>query len=742
MGRLDRSYPLRTLLLWLVVALVVPTLVLAAFAVRRVTADARGTAERRLIEEARELIHTVDAELEGSIRTLAVLAGSSSLAAGDLAAFRHVAESFLPAHPTWDSVQLSLPDGRAVIDTALLTDVDLEAEADGTSLARAAITAGPAIGSMHRGRGGQLGISVRVPVVRDREVRYVLSAFITPDRLTSVLPSSRQDNWLRTVLDAENVVVARSRGADTFVGDPVSPDFAAMIHGRDEAMFESVTLDTEHVYSGVSRGTRAGWRAVVSAPRSVIEADFRRTMTLLGITGGLLLGLGGVAALAIARRIARDMSMATEAAGALVAGRRVEIGRPRMEEVRRLSDALTRSAELLRTREQERDARVRQADAARAEAEAAMRAKDEFLAMLGHELRNPLAPVLNALHVAEASGGVLADRERRIVERQVRHMARLVDDLLDMSRLHLGTVDLHLERCDLRPIVNEAVEMTRALFEDQRQRLLVDLPDGVLVECDAHRITQVLANLLANAAKYTGPDGEVRLSVRVERDQAVVACEDNGLGLAPDLLARVFDPFVQGARGIDRRQGGLGLGLAVARSLVQRHGGTITASSEGEGRGSRFEVRLPLHHAGTLCTSPAPPPPRVPAQARVLVVEDNDDVREMLVLALSMSGIEARAAASAREALAAAAEWRPHVAVLDIGLPDMDGFQLARALRDVVDGAPLWLMALTGYGGQSYAAEALEAGFDAFFVKPVGVDAILDAIARLQETAPAGSGSV
>jgi signal transduction histidine kinase/CheY-like chemotaxis protein len=729
--RSARSYPLRTLLLWLVVALVVPTLALAALVVQRVTADARGTSERRLIEEARELIRAVDAELEASIRTLSVLADSSSLGAGDLDAFRRVAERFLPSHATWEAIRLTLPDGRHVINTARQAAPEVEIVSDDVSFAEVVRTSRPAIGSMRRGRDGQFGFSVRVPVVRDGEVHYVLSAVITPDRLASVLPFRGDNGWLRVVLDAENVVVARTRSPETFVGTVVSDDFAEQIRDRDEVMVGSVTLDGEEVYSGVSRGPRAGWRGVVAAPRSLIEADSRRSTTMLGIAGALLLGLGGAAALAIARRISRDMSMATQAAAALVAGRPVQMGTPRMDEVRQLSDALTRSAELLRIREEERDARLSQAVAARAEAEAAMRAKDEFLAMLGHELRNPLAPVLNALHVAEASGGVLADRERRIVERQVRHMARLVDDLLDMSRLHLGTIDLHLESCDLRTIVNEAVEMTRALFEGQRQRLSIDVPEGIHIECDAHRLTQVFANLLTNAAKYTGPGGDIRLSARVEGPDAVATCEDNGMGLTPDLLARVFDPFVQGARSIDRRQGGLGLGLAVARSLVERHGGTITASSAGEGRGSRFEVRLPLCHREQVDpVGSAPSTPRVPPRTRVLVVEDNDDVRDMLVIALSMNDIDARGAASANDALATAAEWRPHVAVLDIGLPDMDGFQLARALRQVVGGVPLSLMALTGYGGEAYAAEAREAGFDAFFVKPVGVDALLDAISR------------
>jgi signal transduction histidine kinase/ActR/RegA family two-component response regulator len=703
--------------------------------VERVSAGARSTAERRLIEEARELIRAVDSELDESVRTLSALADSPSLRADNFRTFDVVAERFLPTHPAWDHILLATPDGRHVLAAGLTALPAADADIDETSFAHVLATGQPAIGSLRRGLDGRFGVPVRVPVLGDAGVRYVLSAVVAADRLAAGLPVSSDDTWLRVVIDADNVVVARTRAAETFVGGRVDPDFAAQITGRDEVMFESVTLDGHAVYSGVSRGERFGWRAVVAAPRSSVDAALWRTMALLGVAGILLLGLGGLAALAIARRIARDMSMATAAAAALVAGRQVEVGTPLIDDVRQLTSALTRTAELLRTREEERDVRVQQADAARDQAEAATRAKDEFLAMLGHELRNPLAPVLHALHVAEASGGTLGDRERRVVERQVRHMARLVDDLLDMSRLHLGTIDLHLDFCDLRTIVDEAVEMTRALFEAQQQRLSLEVPADVAIECDTHRFTQVLANLLANAAKYTGAGGQIWLRARVEGHEVVVTCEDDGMGLAPDLLARVFEPFVQGARGIDRRQGGLGLGLAVARALVERHGGTISAWSDGEGRGSRFEVRLPARHTRAAVAPVATAVAQAPLGLRVLVVEDSADVRDMLVTALGFSGVDARGVASAADALNTVAEWRPDVAVLDIGLPDMDGFQLARAVRERMGAAAPLLVALTGYGGETHAGQAREAGFDAFFVKPVGVDALLDAVAKLRDRA-------
>ncbi len=724
----------------LMVALVVPTLGLAALTIGRAVSENQRTVERRLIEEASGLRRALEEELAVSIRTLEAMAGSAALARNDLAGFREEALRHLEAHPAWMDVRLSTPEGQWVMGTQVEAQAGAPGDAvDPGSLREAVERQAPVVGPLRAGwrTDGNYAFPIRVPVARDGPTRYVLSAILTPEGLVEVLSmdaGGRQE--LRALVSPDHVVVARSRDPEQYVGRPISPEFLAAISGYGEGMFESVTLDSERVYSGVSLGAVSGWRGVVAVPRDVIDRDFRAAMTVLGTLGALLLSLGGIASYFIARWIARDISMVTEAASELASGRSVVMAAPRVDEVRRLAAALDRSAALIRVREQERDQRVSRADAARAEAEAATRAKDEFLAMLGHELRNPLAPVLNALHVARSTGGTLADRERSIVERQVRHMARLVDDLLDVSRLRRGAIELHPEEIDLRTLVNEAVEMTRPLFDESRQHLFVDVPEGLGIVCDAHRMTQVFSNLLTNASKYTEPEGTVKLTAHEAGADVVIVCEDTGIGIPADLLPRVFDPFVQGTRGIDRRQGGLGLGLAVARSLVEQHGGTITAFSDGHGCGSRFVVRLPVRVEGAEDRNPTwEPADPGPMPVRVLVVEDNDDVREMLTLALRLGGVDVRGAASSAAALAIVDEWDPTVAVLDIGLPDIDGFELARRLRAREQSRDIYLIALTGYGGDSYASEARAAGFDAFFVKPVGVDALLDTVARLRRQA-------
>jgi CheY-like chemotaxis protein/nitrogen-specific signal transduction histidine kinase len=399
-------------------------------------------------------------------------------------------------------------------------------------------------------------------------------------------------------------------------------------------------------------------------------------------------------------------------------------------ELQRLLDALKRSAALLETRQRERDEQVARADAARAEAEAADRAKDQFLAMLGHELRNPLAPALTALHLMKLRGIAVAAREREILERQIRHMARLVDDLLDVSRLQRGAIELRRERFDLAEVVARAVEMTGPMFAEKHHQLEVDVPSGIIIDADRIRIAQVLSNLLTNAAKYSEPHGHVVLRARRENGEVIIECRDNGIGMTADLVPQVFDLFVQGQRGLDRRQGGLGLGLAVVRTLVELHGGTIEAKSAGTNQGSTFTVRLPL----SARAAPAKEkdagltPPRQAEIGRVMVVDDNPDALEMMLDTLKEAGLDVFGASTSGEALELARRLRPRVAVLDIGLPEMDGFELARTLRSTANNGPIRLIALTGYGQVQDIEAARAAGFDAFFVKPVEIPTLLEAM--------------
>jgi CheY-like chemotaxis protein/two-component sensor histidine kinase len=318
-------------------------------------------------------------------------------------------------------------------------------------------------------------------------------------------------------------------------------------------------------------------------------------------------------------------------------------------------------------------------------------------------------------------------RERQVLERQVGHMARLVNDLLDVASLARGKVALRVTRCEVSQVIDRAVDMARPLIDRHRHRLLVDVPaSGLPLDGDEDRLVQVLTNLLTNAAKYTPQGGRISLTARREDHAVVIACEDDGPGLTADLAETLFDPFAQGPRTIDRAQGGLGLGLALARSLTTLHGGTLRFETPASGAGSRFVVRLPLAIGGPPDAARTAPAPHRPAEAgrRVLVVDDNVDACEMLRVALEGAGHEVQTALDGPEAERVARRFQPAVAIVDIGLPGMDGYELALRLRQV--GREMRLIALTGYGQPSDVEAAARAGFDKHFTKPVEVTVLLD----------------
>jgi CheY-like chemotaxis protein len=355
--------------------------------------------------------------------------------------------------------------------------------------------------------------------------------------------------------------------------------------------------------------------------------------------------------------------------------------------------------------------------------EDADRRKDEFLAMLGHELRNHLAAIFNALHIlARVSEDPLVSQAQGMLDRQVRQLARLVDDLLDVSRITRGKLQLQKSLVEFKAVVAPAVQTARPLLDARRQELVVGLPEEPLwLEADPGRLAQVVTNLLHNAAKYSDEGGRVTLTARREGHQCVLRVRDQGVGIAPDLLPRVFDLFTQAERSLDRAQGGLGIGLALVKRLVELHGGAVEAHSGGPGQGSEFVVRLPLPLGveGGTPTPTAQGAARAERPLRVLVVEDNADAAATLGVLLRLYGHEAQVAPCGPTALEMAAAFRPEVVLLDIGLPGLDGFQVAQRLRERPDTKEVVLVAMTGYGQESDRRRAREAGFDHFLVKPV-----------------------
>ena len=372
------------------------------------------------------------------------------------------------------------------------------------------------------------------------------------------------------------------------------------------------------------------------------------------------------------------------------------------------------------------------------------RRKDEFLAMLSHELRNPLAPILNAalllrlhsnrnrLHGIE---NPILQQSASIIERQVGQLTRIVDELLEVSRITTGRIQLHQEPIAVGVVVENAVATVRSLIDQRKHELTVSLPtQAIWVHADAARLEQVVVNLLTNAAKYTDQGGHVWLTVQQEGEEAVLRVRDTGVGIAPEILPRIFDLFTQAERSLDRSQGGLGIGLALVQRLVEMHGGTVAASSA-LGQGSEFVVRLPV-------VSPPQPqassPPTETAQPtgpslRVLVVDDNVDTVTTLALLVKESGHDVRTAYDGSAVLEAALDYRPNVVLLDIGLPGLNGFEVAKQLRQQPALQNAVLVAMTGYGRESDLQRSFAAGFDHHLVKPGDFGKVLQILATVSE---------
>lgn len=359
----------------------------------------------------------------------------------------------------------------------------------------------------------------------------------------------------------------------------------------------------------------------------------------------------------------------------------------------------------------------------------ANRRKDEFLAMLAHELRNPLAPIRNGLYILRMPNAGATDRGRvvQMMEQEVQHLTRMVDDLLDVSRITRGKIQLRKETIDLASAVAHAVETVRPLMEAQRHELSVSLPpESVHLEADPTRLEQVLCNLLNNAAKYTERGGRIDLIVERDGSEVAVRVLDTGIGISAELLPRIFDLFTQADHSLARSQGGLGIGLTLVRKLAEIMGGTVTAHSDGPGKGSQFQVRLPA------LPQPVPQEQDGPMEEarsskrplRVLVVEDVEDVAEMLVLLLKMWGHDVRAVYDGAAALVAARTYHPDVVLLDIGLPGLNGYDVARQLRQEASLRKPLIAAVTGYGSQEDRRRSWEAGFDHHMVKPVDPHAL------------------
>ena len=721
---------LRHLLILLSAVGLVPLALLGAWSIH--TAGQFQQAERgyAALDLARALSGTIDAELDGSVATLSSMAHAPAMAQGDIHAFYDIARAQAAAQPNWLGVFLADSSGRPLFRTTAPFDAAPAAVADPASLAQALSLRRPVVGHIARGKGGRLAFPVRIPVFDDGGRLYVLSAVIQPDRLVrAIMRQALPEGASVAVLDAAGTPAARTGPAGVPLRLPAGagPEY---IGPADPASGAGAL-------SASTRLSRYGWTVVVTLSAAA------RASALTGYGAGIAASLALCIAVAslLAARISRRFARLQRETAALGAGQPVAAPPSRVREIRAMGQSLEAASRQQAAHAHERAQLL-------ASLEQASRAKDEFLAVLGHELRNPLSPIAAALDLMDLRDEPANRRERAILRRQVQHLKRLVDDLLDVSRITTGKLQLDLHPLDLAALVRECAAAAP-------QAVQVQAPPALWVRGDDSRLAQVLNNLLSNAARF----GSTRTTIGLveENGMAKISVDDNGVGMRPALLAQVFEPFYQAPQQMARRTGGLGLGLAIVRRIVELHGGRVAAHSEGEGRGSRFEVLLPAGvqaalpaDAGLAADSAAGPAgaaadaPHWPGHARqghrqVLLVDDNEDATAVTAALLTQLGCEVGVAHTAQAALAALAalkEGTPAVAILDIGLPDMNGYALARAVRDLA-GDGVRLVALSGYGQAADVARALAAGFDLHLTKP----ATLDDLRRAVDLTPAAAGA-
>lgn len=693
---------LRSHLILLAFGTIVPVAIFAAGAAAWLVDKERETVLAAAEQRSQTLLTALEAELRGHVAALEGLAAHPSLEDGDVPYFRRAIGNAITSHRDWLNVSLILPDGRIAADGI---------SADGVPPGKAALEA------VMRTRRSQIGavalhpalqkwqFPIYAPVVQAGTVRYVVAASVSTASIDELIGIQKLgEGWAAAVLDGDNHFVSRNWESAKYVGMPAAQSLQDALRESPSGIFRGRSVEGIDVYSPYHRSKATGWAVAMGIPSKEIDDASNRTAWLL-LSGVLLsISLAMAGAYVISRRIATPLTSLAGAAEAIGKGQMAQIPQQaQVDEIRTLAAVLQASARAAHERE---DA-LRDAD----------RAKDRFLAMLSHELRNPLASISAASHVLKVArpDSANAVKARLVIERQTRHMAHLVNDLLDISRVTMGKMALDRERLDLGELVARVISVWRSSGRFERHEVALDL-HKVWVHGDRVRLEQVVNNLLDNALKFTSIGKGIRVRVVQEEGEAVLQVADEGAGIPPALLAELFKPFVQGSEPGAHAAAGLGIGLSLVKGLVEMHGGMVWAANDEKRGGAVFTVRLPAVPAQAANDEPESV---VLGGRRILIIEDDDDTRSMLHAAFELGGHHVRNARDGTTGLAIAAESPPDVAIIDIGLPDMDGIEVARRLRAGPRSRRINLVALTGFGGSEDQRRALEAGFDVHLTKPV-----------------------
>tara|TARA_R110001599_G_scaffold353676_1_gene595172 strand:- start:213835 stop:216879 length:3045 start_codon:yes stop_codon:yes gene_type:complete len=603
----------------------------------------------------------------------------------------------------------------------------------------------PSVSNLRFGQISQMQIvSVDLPLLTGN--KYLLSQIFRAEHFNKILNSEAvAPTWVVGLFGSDGVSIARSHNPEALVGKAVNPYLFKASQQQYSGRTQHVTRDNMAVYSVFTHTARTGWTVAIGVPVDEIEGPARTAALFAAVSIALVFAVATFGVLLLARRVTLSVDGAVAAARILGEGGIPEVLPSRVAEIDMLQLALHDAGRALSSESTARQLLIKEREnlllserLARNQADLQNKAKDEFLAMLGHELRNPLAPISAAADLLRLTR---SDPERvvrtsEVITRQVKHMTGLIDDMLDVSRVTRGLVTVEKVVLSLGALLIDAIEQARPLIDARHHQLKIDIPSQpVYVLGDHKRLVQVVTNVLNNAVKYTPTNGTITLTLTVTDQLATVTVIDNGIGMTEELVERAFELFSQAVRTPDRQQGGLGLGLALVRSIVELHGGTVSAHSAGLGHGSRFTLTLPRVFGEIQSGPDATQQAEVKAtkSLRVMVVDDNMDAADMLAMLIQYQGYEVTVAYESKVALDLGLATAPDIFLLDLGLPEMDGNELARALRAHPQTAGATLIAITGYGMESDKERALEAGFNHHFAKPIDAAkliALLDEIGK------------
>ena len=709
------------------VVIFLPILFAAAMALEKIRLEERDAAIRGLKETALRVSLIVDRELRGSLSALQVLGNSDHLETGNFKSF-YLQAAALTSSDVW--LELLDVTGTQIVNTLVPFGTPTPAPVALPVVSQLIANQKPFISDLTVGAvTGKLQTSIYLPTKTDGGKFYVIAqTFGVGHWKKTSINAQMPADWIVAVIDRSGKFIARSHKTAQLLGQPARPELVAAAAAAENGVINHSTVEGVKSYDAFTHSELSGWTVAVAAPAASIEAASIRAVQLAAV--GMLLALFAALAVALAfgRRLAAAINVASSAAGLLGRGDKPPAAKSSIVELDLLNHALSGASDLLelerasrKAAETDRQRLLQKETEARKTAEAQNIAKDHFLAMLGHELRNPLAAITGATTILKlgTEDKVRIDRCVAIIDRQNRHLNYIVDDLLDVSRLQMGKIVLDAHPLDLAESIKRCIEGIRGTERADGFHLVFN-GNSVWVNADQVRVEQILNNLINNAIKFSHSGSAVRVGLHEAAGRAVIAVQDEGAGISEDLLPHIFESFVQGPPAANRVHAGLGIGLALVKQLVALHGGDVQAASKGLGNGSLFTISLPSILAPAAVDSRERPVP-APFMRKLVYVEDNADAREVMSALLRTVGYEVVEVALGAAALPAAIATQPDAMVVDIGLPDIDGYEVARRIRANLSTQATAIIALTGYGQLPDNHAALQSDFDAYLVKPVDI---------------------